>query len=634
MPDLRLPIQRRSLQVDHREAYNPETRTLSLVASTEETIVPRWWGREQLMHGDGNIRMGRAQSEAGIPLLWGHDAESMECLLGRVTDFRLDKAGKCTRAKAVFATTEEAERAIRLIQDGALRDVSIGYFIHEVTSSRKAGEQDELLQVTDWEPAEVSLVSVPADPAAGIGRQATEYPVRMVRSDESTTLPAAQPVTTEVPMEPNTPTVAAPAADPEAQRSERLEVLNLQAIAERNGLGKEARELLSSSKPLAEIRHALLGLVADRSAAPLPAPVVDMSQKEAREYSYARAIQNLLARSENIPVARSFEDEVHESLEKSMPKDAKRNGGLLVPLRLRTAGSTMDSITTYAGTETKFTEYGGELIDLLRAFTTVIQSGARVYNGLLGPVSFPKITADATISWVAENPGSDMSATAPTFGSVTLSPKTMAGAIPYSRQLLQQSVISIEAEVRRNLAVGHALAIDRAAIHGSGASNQPTGIYKTSGVNTKAMGGAVAYGELIDMITEVDKDNALMDALAFLTTPGMAGKLAQTLTDATYGAEHIWKGPRRGGQVCGYLANSTNQVSSVMSTLDVTGGSEHGIIFGNWADLMIGFWGALELVVDPYSLKKQQLIEVASFQMGDIQIRHPQSFCVATGATI
>ena len=83
------------------------------------------------------------------------------------------------------------------------------------------------------------------------------------------------------------------------------------------------------------------------------------------------------------------------------------------------------------------------------------------------------------------------------------------------------------------------------------------------------------------------------------------------------------------GMMCGYKAVASNQVSATLG-----GGSEHGIIFGNWSDALIGMWGGLELVVDPYSLKKQGMIEVTSFQMCDIALRHGESFCKATGATI
>lgn len=614
MPNPKNETLRRGLTL-REAAVDLESRTVSLAVSSE-TPVDRWFGIEVLDHSTPDaIVMDRAGSASGLPLLWGHNPEDMENLLGRVTDFRLD-SDRVLRGVARFGSTEESERAIQLIRDGVLTDVSVGYRIHEITTENP-GRPDEIQRVTRWEPLEVSLVSVPADARVGVGRDLSNHPA-----------PKTAESTTEVRMD--TPSVAAPqVADP---RSERIEALQLAQIARTHSLEDEAAQILSSDKPLAEARALILDLVARKAAQPLPAaPVVDMSPKEAQEYSYARALLGATERAEGRAFPKGFEDEVSETLARSMPAEYRGRGGVFVPMQVQTRTGLVNSST--AGAELVFTERG-ELIDLLRNMAAVIRSGARVLPGLVGPVTFPKLTADATVNWVAENPGSDMAASNPTLGSVTLSPKTMQGAVPFSRQLLAQSSFSVEGLVRQSLAAGHALAIDRAAIHGSGASNQPTGVYKTSTVNTKAMGGAPTYAKLQDMITEVAVDNALMGALRWLTTPGMAGKLAQTLAESSAGSDHIWTGTYEDGRINGYGAIATNQVSAVMSTLDATGGSSHGIIFGNWNDLMIGLWGAMELVVDPYSLKKQGLIEVASFQMADIQLRHPGSFCVATGATI
>ena len=66
-----------------------------------------------------------------------------------------------------------------------------------------------------------------------------------------------------------------------------------------------------------------------------------------------------------------------------------------------------------------------------------------------------------------------------------------------------------------------------------------------------------------------------------------------------------------------------------------TGGSHHGIVYGNWADMIIGLWGeAMEVTVDPYTQKLSGMIEIATFQMGDIVIRHGESFVKSHGATL
>jgi hypothetical protein len=70
-----------------------------------------------------------------------------------------------------------------------------------------------------------------------------------------------------------------------------------------------------------------------------------------------------------------------------------------------------------------------------------------------------------------------------------------------------------------------------------------------------------------------------------------------------------------------------------MNVLASSGGAEQGLVFGNFADAILGFFGAAEIIIDPYTSKKKGMIEVTSFQMADFMVRHPGSFCVSTGMT-
>ena len=349
---------------------------------------------------------------------------------------------------------------------------------------------------------------------------------------------------------------------------------------------------------------------------------MELNDKEAKQYSYARAI--LLAAGE---VTGGFEAEVSQEMARNMPVGYKARGGVFVPMSLK--ARTLTSTGTNGAKETVFTQDGGELIDLLRNKALVAQFGARVLSGLTSPVAFPKLTGGMTAHWVTENSGSDVSASQLATGLVTLSPKTLQSTTAYSRQLLGLASYDIESMVRNEIAQAHALAVDRASLHGAGGA-EPTGIYNLSGVNSVAMGGVPSYGKFVDMVTAVASDNALAGALGFMTTPGMAGKMAQTLVASAAGSDFIFTGKFEDGLIAGYQAAATNQVSSTLGT----GSDEHGIVYGNWNDLLVGLWGATEIIVDPYALKKQGLIEVTSFQMADVQVRHAESFCKATGAKI
>jgi HK97 family phage major capsid protein len=287
----------------------------------------------------------------------------------------------------------------------------------------------------------------------------------------------------------------------------------------------------------------------------------------------------------------------------------------------------LDAATAGAGAELVGTQQ--EVIEILRNSAKVIAMGARVLTGLTGPVPFPKQTGTGTAYWVGENPPAGVTESQLGTGLVTLAPKSLMSKERYSRQLMMEASVDTEALVRNDLGANHGLAVDRAALHGEGAAGVPTGIYVATDVLIVAMGGVPDYGKLIDMQGKVQDANAMAGTLGYMTTSLMASVFKQTLEASAAGARWIWSGKMDDGEVAGYRATSTNQVRK-----DLAGGAEHGIIFGNWGDMILGLWNAMELVVDPYTQADKAMIVVTSFQMADVILRHGQSFCKATGATI
>jgi len=574
-----------------RDALDAEARTVALAFSSEEP-VERHFGREVLDHSPQSIRLGRITSRA--PLLVDHN---MADHIGVVEEVQIG-ADRVGRAVVRFGRSTRAQEVFQDVQDGIRSHVSVGYLIHAMKSDR-AADDTEIMRAVDWEPLEVSIVSIPADPSVGIGRSAEQEIDTEILADE----PAADPA-------------------PEAEQEAYFPLPDVRRIPVVMS-GADSVEVKRAAEPFIEI------IPNETPKEQIAMSQVDLTPAESRQYSYTRAIAASLARAEGQNVS-GFEVELSQDIERNMPSNARGHGGIFVPLSLqRVAIATSLYNTSTKGAEVVFTE-PGELIELLRNQSAAVALGARVISGLNGPVSFPKQTAANTAYWMAENDGTDVTLGNATLGSVPLSPKTLQASTAYSRQLVAQSSIDIEAFIRADLAAQHALAWDRAVFHGLGNTNQPAGVYAASDVNSVAMGGVPTFGKLIDMVTEVNKDNALGGSLAFATTPGMAGKLAQTVVAATTDTRMIWGGSLTEGNLCGYRAVSTNQVLATLG-----GGSEHGLVFGNWADCLIGMWmGGMELVVDPYALKKQGMIEITSFQLCDIAFRHGQSFAKATGATI
>ena len=76
----------------------------------------------------------------------------------------------------------------------------------------------------------------------------------------------------------------------------------------------------------------------------------------------------------------------------------------------------------------------------------------------------------------------------------------------------------------------------------------------------------------------------------------------------------------------------TNQVPA-----DLTKGTAEdicsAIIFGNWQDLLIGTWGGLDMILDPYTNSTTGRVVLTVFQSVDIAVRHPESFAAILDAT-
>ena len=353
---------------------------------------------------------------------------------------------------------------------------------------------------------------------------------------------------------------------------------------------------------------------------------VGMSAGEVRRYSLVRAIRAAAAGDWR---GAELEREASEAVARQVGRQPQ---GFFVPgewqeKRDLTVG------TPSAGGYTVSTDLAaGSFIEMLRNKLMVRAAGATILSNLTGDLAIPKQTGGATAYWLAES-GSP-SESAPAFGQVLLQPKTVGAYSDISRKLLKQSSIDVENFVRNDLSMTLALAIDAKALHGSGSSNEPTGIASTIGIGSVAGGTnglAPTWAHLVALETEVATDNADVGRLAYMTNAKVRGKLKGTPRTATYGDIMIWEPTAGNTPVNGYPVHVTNQVSSTL-TKGSSSGVCSAIFFGNWADLVVGMWGVLDLLVDPYTGSTAGTVRVVALQDVDIAVRNAQSFAAMLDA--
>ena len=602
----------RALQVE-RAAINEEARTATL-AFASETPYERWWGIEILDCTAPAMRQGRLRS--GANLLCDHDTRDV---VGVVESVEIG-ADRVARAVVRFGKSARAEEVWQDVRDGIRRNVSVGYLIHKAQLV-ETKEGLETYRVTDWEPLEVSLVSVPADATVGVGRSLEQPAPPAAEREQPAPATHTEPAPIETPKEKAMPTPEVKIETP-AQRNHAAEIAAIAATIP--GGADLAMRSLQAGHTVEQFQQEAIRAM---SSKPLPTADIGMDKREVQQYSLMRALNALANPTDvNAQKAAAFERECSDAAGQKLGKQAR---GFLVPFDVQQRDLVAGTPT--AGGNTVSTDLlAGSFIDLLRNAMVINGLGTRMMTGLVGNIAIPKLTGAATAYWVAENAAPTESQQ--TIGQVTMSPKTVGAFTDISRRLLLQSSLSVEQMVQQDLATVLGLAIQQAAINGSGASNQPSGLLTL--ISTPAAiggtnGAAPTWANMIALETAIASANADVGTLAYLTNAKVRGKLKGTEKFSAGTGAPVWA--EGNTPVNGYRAAVTNAVPSNL-TKGTSSGVCSAILFGNFADLMIGMWGGLDLTVDPYSGSTAGTVRVVALQDVDVAVRNVESFATMVDA--
>ena len=629
-------------------AIDEEARTVELAFSSE-TPVERWYGNEILDHSSKAVRLDRLRD--GGPLLVDHDPRDH---VGTIESVQLS-ADRVGRAKVRFGKSARAEEVFQDVIDGIRKAVSVVYRIYEMAPEER--DEDGIpvsYRVTDWEPNEISFVSVPADHSVGVGRDAgsEENDVTIIGSreepqhrEESIMDPKDNDQSRQQVADGSASVVTQEHVDNARQQGEQAVLSRIKAVQEagdeyaRHNGQEVAREVIAEGGDVEAFNKRMLTRMGRPDATRAESAEVGMSEKEIKRYSMVRAM-NALAnpQDQRAQKAAAFEFEVSTEAARLSQKESR---GILVPVDVLARAMVpnegrrdLSVGTATAGGHTVATDLlSSSFIDLLRNRAMMMQPGmATVLTDLAGNIAIPRQTGGASGYWVAESSAPTESQQA--FDQVTLSPETVGAYTEYSRKLLLQSSIDVEAFVRNDLARVLALTIDLAAINGTGTNNQPTGILNQTGIGS-VLGGtdgaAPTWDNIVDLETEVAIDNADIGSLAYLTNAKVRGKLKKTFVDSGSNAERVWDTRAGNTPLNGYGASVTNQVPSDL-TKGASSGVASAIIFGNFADLIIGMWGGLDITVNPYANDTSGGVRITALQDVDIAVRHPESFAAMKDA--
>jgi len=567
------------------KVVDEEKRTVQIAVSSEEP-VERSFGTEVLDHDERSIDLSFARSGT-MPLLLDHDPRQQ---IGVVEDVRLDGSARRLRATVRFGRNGLAKDVFEDVVDGIRSNISVGYHVNSMVEDKTGS-----YRVDNWLPMEVSVVSIPADRTVGVGRAAEAPPAKPKTETliEETTMSEEVQVDVE-------------AVRAEAARSAAKDTAEMYRLAAKHNKRDMADEAVKNGRSLAEFRGELLEAIGN---APLDTQEIGLTKKEVRNFSLMKAIRAMANPTDrNAQAEAAFEFEASQEAAKRAGADPQ---GLYMPHDVMRSWAQRDLNTSDDSAMVAEAYRGGDFIDVLRNASSVMQAGATMLTGLQGDVKIPKKTAASTGAWIATEGGASTESE-PTFGQVTMSPKTVGAFTDITRLMMMQSSLDIENLVRNDLSTGIALAIDNGALQGSGSSGQPTGIANTSGINapTDFAAATPTFAEVVAMETAVAEDNALMGNLAYILPASMYGALKTAKKDAGSGEFVV----EPNGTINGRTAIVSNQVTA------------GDLYFGNFADCLIGMYGGLDITVDPYTASTSGTVRIVALQTVDVAIRHAVSF--------
>ena len=582
-----------TVEVSHRamemeaKTIDEDTRRVRIAISSEEP-VSRSFGMEVLEHSEEAINLSFLAS-GRAPLLLDHDPEKQ---IGVIESVDLDSSARRLRATVRFGKGALAKEAFDDVMDGIRANISVGYAINKLERKDK-----DTYVAKSWMPMEASLVSIPADVTVGVGRSSEPSPKPVIKTDFK-----------ENPMSDQNFDIAA--VEAEARKAAQRNAAQIVELGAKHGRSDLAQKAISEGRSIEEFRGELLDVIGSTRA--LEEKEIGMSKREVKRFSLLRAIHALANPTDRrAQEAAAFEFECSQAAAKAYGRTAQ---GILLPAEvLRNWKRDLNSSDEAALFTDDFR--GGDFIDALRNASSVMQAGATMLSGLSGDVKIPKKTGVASTGWISSEGGAAAESEM-TVGSVSMTPKTLGAFTDITRQLMIQSSLDVEALVRDDLAQSIALAIDLGALAGSGSSGQPTGIKNTGGINVVDFGAAPdlipTYAQVVELETKVREDNALGNGGAYISNATMYGAL-KSVEKAANTAQFVVE---PGGTMNGYRTIVSNQVAS------------GDLYFGDFSQLLVGMFGGLDIVVDPYTASTSGTVRVVALQSCDVAVRHATAFCI------
>ena len=597
-------------------SWDDETRSVEVIGATENPTQIYDWD-----HGlvDEVLLMDGLEISKQMPLLNAHSRYSTASVLGSYRDLKIEDGQLLGRA--YFSESESAADAALKVKEGHITDFSIGYRVIE-SEWVPAGQEKKIagrsfkgpvLVTTRARAKELSVVPIGADEFAKA--RSEKKPIETIETRKESTVTPEEKAALEAKIRSDLEKEYQSKNKDEIEKRTAAATDNIReiiALGDSHGMQEDATRFINEDKTADQFRQFVLDKMSERGNKAVETDGADLglSKKERKQFNFLNVIRALShPGNKAYQEAAGFEFECSRAIEEATRRTAK---GCFVPTDVLRHDMTRDmsTQTLAAGGALVADQLAtGSFIETLENTMVVKALGAIMLRDLVGDLSIPKQTGGATAYWIGE--GDDIPESQQALGQVALRPKGVGAFTDLTRKFMLQSSIDAEMFVRSDLALRLALAIDLAAMAGTGASGQPLGILNTTGIGTVTLATAntPTFAETVDIETEIATDNALVGNLAYASSATIAGKMKQT-EKAANTARYVLED----GMVNGYRYLMSNQVTAKY------------LLFGNWRDLVIGEWSGVDINVDTATLSKSGGVRIVVIQDVDVAVRHAESF--------
>ena len=249
-----------------------------------------------------------------------------------------------------------------------------------------------------------------------------------------------------------------------------------------------------------------------------------------------------------------------------------------------------------------------DIVGPLRAKNVLVQAGAKFLTGLVGDVQIPIMSA-TNVNWAGET--ATASDGAPTFANVTLSPKRLTAYVNISKQLLNQHSVDVDNMIRTDIIRAISSKLESTILgSAAGTTTQPAGLfYDQTPTTITGMAG------IAEVEGAVEEANVYGD-LKWVIDPKFKAAL-RTMAKGQNIAQSLYEN----GEIDGTEALATSNVGDKLA------------VYGDFSQLAIGQWGAIDLTVDPYTEAKNGMIVLVVNAYFDAKVVRPEAFGFATTAT-